>query len=88
MPTRQEVYKAINTERAYQDNVVDTDPQRRGLAEHSVGDFLTLMASYLRKAQDDWCQNPGVRASLHQVRKIAGIAVKCMEEHGAPKRNK
>jgi hypothetical protein len=31
--------------------------------------------------------NPGNEPALHQIRKIAGIAVNCMEKHGAPYRS-
>ena len=87
--SRDQVYAAIDQERDYQDNVVKTDPKRfnaNSTFPHSVGDYLTLLSTYLRKAQDDWSLNAGVEASLHQVRKIAAIAVHCMEDHGAPLR--
>jgi hypothetical protein len=39
--TRNEVYAAIDTERTYQESVVETDPNRHddSLPEHSVGDY-------------------------------------------------
>lgn len=79
------VYKAIDGERDYQDSL---GPDRREDSEsqHSVGDYLTMLSTYLRKAQDEWTNKPGVTPSLHQVRKLAAICVKCMEQHGAPKR--
>lgn len=88
MIPRRHVYVAIDSERAYQDQIIETDPNRCDLngPEHSVGDYLTMLATYLRKAQDDWTLNAGVEKSLHQIRKIAGIAVHCMEDHGAPLR--
>ena len=51
--TRNEVYAAIDTERAYQESIVETDPNRHDDSppEHSVGDYLTMLATYLRKAQ-------------------------------------
>lgn len=87
--TRAEVYAAIDTEREYQDTIVETDPSRCSQTgpAHSVGDYLTMMATYLRKAQDDWTGTAGNDAALDQIRKIAGIAVHCMEDHGAPKRD-
>jgi hypothetical protein len=86
--SRVNVYVAIDSERAYQDQIVETDPTRHdaSLPEHSVGDYLTMLATYVRKAQDAWTLNAGVGKSLHEIRKIAGIAVHCMEDHGAPLR--
>ncbi len=39
--TRNEVYAAIDTERTYQESVVETDHNRHddSLPEHSVGDY-------------------------------------------------
>jgi hypothetical protein len=89
MPTRQEVYAAIDSEREYQDRVIANDPARHDAnvdADHSVGAYLTMLDSYLRKAQDAWTDHAGHDKALDIVRKIAGIAVHCMEDHGAPPR--
>ncbi len=83
MTSRKEVYTVIDGEREYQ-NSLGSD--RTDGANHSVGDYLTMMRTYFRKAEDAWTNKPGVEASLHEIRKIAAIAVRCMEEHGAPKR--
>jgi hypothetical protein len=89
MATRQEVYAAIDSERDYQESIIETDPTKHdnNLPAHSVGDYLTMLATYLRKAQDDWTNHGGVEKSLHQIRKIAGISVHCMEDHGVPERD-
>ncbi|MHA2279925.1 MAG: hypothetical protein ACXAC5_03490 [Promethearchaeota archaeon] len=42
-----------------------------------------MMSSYFRAAQDGWTNNAGTVFALHEIRKIAAIAVRCMEEHGA-----
>jgi hypothetical protein len=83
---RAEVYEIIDTERDYQDNVVDADPSRRCLPEHSVGDFLTMLRYYTNLTDVAWSTNAGTDKVLDNVRKIAGICVKCMEKHGAPPR--
>jgi hypothetical protein len=85
MPTREEVYKAIDSERNYQDSLWSTDG---GFSNPLlIGEFLVLLDVYLRKAQDEWTaeSKPEIN-SLNTVRKIAGIAVNCMEQHGAPLR--
>jgi len=85
---RKEVYRIIDTERDYEDelhlertlSLEDRTPQQ------SVGDFLTLLDTYVRRAQDEYSDKAGNIAALDVVRKIAGIAVFCMELHGAPER--
>lgn len=80
---RQQVYLAIDGEREYQDSLprTRTDGSAKG-----VGDYLTLISRYHRKAEDDWSDTAGNDAALHQIRKIAAIAVHCLEDHGAPLR--
>ena len=82
---RKEVYDAIDSERDYQNSL---GPFRTNEPLHTVGDELTMLATYLRKAQDAYTSKPGVEAALHEVRKIAALAVRCMENHGAPQREK
>ena len=38
------------------------------------------------KANEAWSMNAGDEDALDVVRKIGGIAVHCMEDHGAPER--
>lgn len=82
--TRDQVYAAIDTERAYQDALPPTRTDTQG--EHSVGEHLVLLKEYVDRALKAWVDNPGDDPALHVVRKVAGIAVRCMEQHGAPKR--
>jgi len=82
------VFEVISQERNYQEFIIEKDPNRCEQTEipHSVGDYLTMLATYLRKAQDAWTNHGGVQGSLHEIRKIGAIAVHCMEDHGAPPR--
>lgn len=86
--TREDVYSAINSERDYQDNIIEADPTRCAVNEvdHTVGDYIVMLTTYVREAQEAWTRNGGSEKALHSVRKVAGIAVHCMEDHGAPKR--
>ncbi|MEY4723362.1 MAG: hypothetical protein RLZZ324_875 [Candidatus Parcubacteria bacterium] len=87
--TRQEVYEAIDGEREYQDSCIAHDPTRHETgpdSNHSVGAYLTMLAEYVRKAQQEWTDKAGHGPALEVIRKVAGIAVHCMEDHGAPKR--
>lgn len=83
MKPRDFVYHVIDCERDYQDSL---GADRTDGRQHTVGDYLTMLRHYLDEATFAWVKNPGNEPALHSVRKIAGIAVKCMEEHGAPNR--
>lgn len=88
MVSRSEVYAAIDSEREYQDRLW---PEHGGASNPNpltIGEFLVLLDDYLQKAKSQWTteRKPEVQ-TLHIMRKIAGIAVNCMEQHGAPKRD-
>ncbi|MCI0351536.1 MAG: hypothetical protein L0Z53_19100 [Acidobacteriales bacterium] len=85
--TRAEVYKLIDGERDYQD--ANKGNARSDLARsYSVAEWLNMIATYLRKAQDAWSgpHPEGIDLAKHNVRKIAALAVVCMEQNGAPPR--
>lgn len=84
MATRQEVYEAVNTEREYQDKTWRQNPGH----ETSVGEAILLIEEYVARARLEWTGEPAPELqTLHIIRKIAGVAVRCMEQHGAPKRD-
>lgn len=83
--SRADVYAAIDSERAYQ-NSLGGDRREPREINHSVGDYLTMLRFYVTKADQAWTDNPGTDAAMNVIRKIAGIAVRAMEEHGAPRR--
>ena len=74
--TRHEVFDIVSDERDYQDELWPC-----GAA--SVGDFATLLRRYSNLLDSAVVDNRGNDAALHVVRKIAAIAVRCMEMHGA-----
>ena len=78
--TRQEVYAAIDSERDYQESLVRND-----VTDQRPLEQLALIEHVIAKIKADWYNNPGF-ADMNYFRKIAGIAVRCMEQHGAPKR--
>lgn len=78
--TRQEVYKVLDGERDYQDSYTK---DKNYDDNHSTAEHLVLLRTYLSKAEESWCHNHGDQEALRQIRKIAGIAVRCMEENGA-----
>ena len=85
---RPDVYAAIDSERDYQDTFVM--PEREYYATHTLGEFVLMLGQYAAQARQSWTHHSdkedGFPESLHEVRKIAAIAVRCMEQHGAPKR--
>lgn len=73
------VYDAIDSERDYQN--------AKWPAELTVGEYLLAAEEYLAHARHLWSTEPKPESStLEDVRKIAAILVRCMEEHGAPLR--
>lgn len=88
MTKRSEVYEAIDTERDYQDQRWNENTTTTG-GIHTVATWLTFIRTYVREAEEIVSRNGEPKASqqaLHTIRKIAGMAVACMEQHGAPHR--
>lgn len=85
---RGEVYNAINSERDYQDSFYL--PERGYYNTHTLGEFVLMLNQYAAQAMEKWTHHSdgidGFPESLHEVRKLAAIAVRCMEQHGAPLR--
>ncbi|MFQ5772696.1 MAG: hypothetical protein ACE5HX_19330 [bacterium] len=78
--TREEVYDAIDTERTYQSCVWS------GMDEqNSIADYIIYLKRYIREAE--CISDPSTPSNvLNTIRKVAAIAVACMERHGAPRR--
>ncbi len=83
---RDDVYCLIDGERDYQDAMQVGPNGRTDGKQKSVGDYLTLLVAYTARACEAHVGRPGDQPALDMVRKIAGIAVQCMEVHGAPPR--
>ena len=83
---REDVYAAINGERAFQ----NSRWPRGNSPEFSLGEELVLLAEYASRARRAWTDEPvGEKLeTLNAIRKLAAIAVRCMEKHGAPTRAK
>lgn len=84
--TREEVYKAIDSERNFQDSFVM--PERKYYNTHTLGEFILMIGQYADQARQKWTHHADVEPpeSLQEVRKVAALAVRCMEQHGAPHR--
>ena len=74
---------AVLSERAYQDRkwgAIQTRPKQ-------VGSWLTLMRTCLHKAEIAWAESPNDHKAILEIRKVAGVALACLEEHGVPARD-
>jgi hypothetical protein len=80
MPTRQEVYAAIDSERDYQDRLSDDRTEHHD--KRTIGEYLTMLRYYVREADDNWTKHAGDAKALDSVRKVAAIVVHCMEDTG------
>ena len=92
MTNRKEVYEAIDSERNYQDlRWSGTASSNRKSSENSALDrTLDEFALYIKGYSDDLAKiashSDDPTEKLNFVRKVAGLAVACMETHGAPVR--
>jgi hypothetical protein len=84
--SRELAYLALDSERAYQD--AGRGNARRGDNEpmQSIGDHLVALRKLLRDTEAAWYRPDGRRDALDHIRKIGGVAVHCMEDHGAQPR--
>lgn len=82
--TRPDVYRAIDTERDFQDQkwgTIETHP-------HEVGGWITLMRKLLNDAEVAWSTNSTDYLALTEIRKVISVGVACCEQYGVPTRSK
>ena len=87
--TRKEVFDAINEERDYQDSLWGERVQSPS-GRHSVPCWILYMEDYLREAREQVVRYAAPNSdneALHTIRKIAAMAVVCMEQNGVQKRD-
>jgi len=76
MPTRKEVYEAIDAERQYQMEKFGDKPQ-------SLPGFIAILRSELNEAEVGWIKNKtGRNSPLAEIIQIAAVAVACAEKYG------
>ena len=78
--SRADVYDAIDSEREYQGSLPRNDVKNQTPMEH-----LAIIERVVGDMKDAWYDNPG-QPPMDYMRKIAAVAVRCMEQHGAPRR--
>ena len=85
MSTRQEVYAAIDSERAYQKKWENPEITDSG-GLHTGVEFLVYIRDYVEEALHEASRlaDPVLRPkTANSLRKIAALAVAAMEQHGA-----
>ncbi len=81
---RKQVYENLDTERKYQESL---NPGWIHGGKPAVGLEILLAEDYLRVAREAWRTGYGDKnAGLAELRKVAGILVRCFENHGVPPR--
>ncbi len=81
---RSDVYKVIDGERDYQNKL---NPEWCHKGKPTIEAELLLMEEYLKKAREAWVSKYGdPSAGLDEMRKVAGISVRCFENYGVPER--
>ena len=78
------VIEKIKTERSYQEHLCIT---KNLPLEPTIEGELVMLKTYIDKTLLLWTKNPSADKVLSEIRKISGIAVRCLENHGCPKRN-
>lgn len=72
------VQAIVNTERQYQDEL------RIGRTDggHKSSGYIVMLRHYVTQATERWTTHPGDEYALDVLRKVAGIAVHCLEDCG------
>lgn len=76
--TRHDVYQAIREERDYQDGCLADGGE--------IGEELTILRFYLRRADEAWSSNKDDSSALDQIRKLAAITARIFQSNGVPAR--
>lgn len=88
MPTRAEVYTALDSERAYQEFRWNKNTTTSG-GQHSFTEWVAYMDYYLGLAKKELATRARQEAYpdvAHIMRKVTAMGVAAMEQLGAPKR--
>ena len=84
---RSDVYRLIDGEREYQENLGrarhEPGKQRRVL---EMGEYITMIGFLVSEARREWSTKSKGGDTPAIMRKIAASAVRFMENHGAPAR--
>jgi len=89
---REDVYKAIDSERDYQDSYYGNKlsgerpaPEGEG-GNRTLDEFVLYIQGYANDLTAHASTSSDWEGKLHRIRKVAGLCVAAMEQHGAPHR--
>lgn len=85
MTKRSEVYTALDSERAYQNDRFQETVYGRDAIDRTLDEFILYIIQYAQEAGMLTTHGDESEA-LHFVRKVGALCVGCMETHGAPHR--
>ena len=54
--------------------------------KRSIAEEVLMMDSYVRDAQQAWTHEVTDHGALDKIRKVAALAIRCLETHGCPER--
>ena len=86
MTTRLDVYRAVDSERDYQDAGMGNAKRPERAPEASPGEYILFMEKCLADAREACYKPGGNNACRPFIRKATALGVRCMEIHGAPRR--
>lgn len=85
---REEVYKAIDSEREFVDALIENE-NRHDMMRLKMGEALTAIRYNLNKAEEEYYTDSGFekyQRTLEYLRKVAGLIVDQGEQNGMPSR--
>lgn len=80
---REKAYEALDEERQYQNRL---GSNRTDGSAKTVGDYIVMLSHYQNELIKAWTVNAGTVQALDVIRKIGGIAIHAMEDHGIVRR--
>ena len=85
---RKEVYEILDSERDYQESRWGTtlSSNRPGKGERTIDEFILYIKGYADKLSAIGATESDPNVKLDFVRKVGGLCVNCMEQHGGKKR--
>jgi hypothetical protein len=90
MTTREEVYKALDSERDYQDEKWNVVTSTSG-GNHSIEDYMVYMEDYIAEIKHLLSRKSTQESypiAIEIVRKVTAMGVHCMQQYGAPLRKR
>lgn len=87
-PEREKAYLAVDSECDYQDSLWGNtgSSDKPGNGERSIDEFALYISAYTNKMVDQCGTYADPVAKLETIRKVATLAIRAMEQHGAPLR--